>query len=118
MTLHYISRTKRDKELFFQLFLIHIIRSKILKSEISIFIIMGGIGGQIPPRLQNRNFSFTLKLIDKDQHFFIYALMYISYIIIPIKYKNLISKSPGFIGVQSFSTPIVLGYFLDKFIKK
>ena len=97
MTLHYISRTKRDKKLIFSIILNTHIRSKPLKSEISIFIIMGGVGGQIPPRLQKRNFRFTLELIDLELQFF-YIYTPVSYIIILIKYENPILKSPGIIG--------------------
>ena len=75
---------------------------------------MGGVGGQIPPRLQNRKLLPPPK--SKFQHntrtnrprvtiFYIYTP--VSYIIIPIKYENPILKSPGIIGVSSLP-PMVL----------
>ena len=99
VTLHYISRTKRDKKPNFSIILYTHIRSKPLKSEISIFIILGGVGGQIPPPPKSKFQHNTRTNRPRATKFYIYTP--VSYIIIPIKYENPILKSPGIIGVSS-----------------
>ena len=81
VTLHYISRTKRDKKLIFSMILNKHTRSKTLKSEISIFIIMGGVVGQIFPALK-------IKISASHSNYFDKFRIYMSWIFPPPTLKS------------------------------
>ena len=72
----YNSGTKSDKKLIFSGIINAGAKSYFFYNRNSYLYQLGGQGGQIPPHFQNRNFSFTLELMQLELLFLIYALMY------------------------------------------